>query len=332
LYRLLASLAVMPLLIVVVFEIGRRSSAYVSAESESSMESRLGLKLERTGRDWRLSWNPDARIILQAKKGHLLITDGASRKSLDLDSSDLRGGTLMYAPLTSDVVFRLEVHKGDSAATVSESVRIAGSLIAPPGTQVLSPASGDHRTDSRWVIDDAGAQPDVLTPVADRLLPVKVPRSLQTGPSRILSNVGPPETKATPPVKLEEADLSHSTPTPPVQSAQASRLDPVLSELFSAESPARDLVRPTDNFEPAQLIVRSEPVYPPAAKQLNFSGAVELHFRITAEGTVYAITVVKGNALLAKAAVDAVQMWRYKPARLNGASVGTVGTAVLDFK
>jgi outer membrane biosynthesis protein TonB len=41
---------------------------------------------------------------------------------------------------------------------------------------------------------------------------------------------------------------------------------------------------------------------------------------------------VKGNPFLAKAAVDAVKTWRYKPTRLNGTAVETQATVVIVFK
>ena len=100
----------------------------------------MGLKIEPIGSDWQLRWNPDAPVIAKATKAHLLITDGGLQKFLDLDSSDLRSGTLIYTPLTNDVVLRFEVDRPDSADTVSESVRIEG----PPSSFPASPPSATN--------------------------------------------------------------------------------------------------------------------------------------------------------------------------------------------
>ncbi len=105
-------------------------------QAELSKDSSLGLRFEREGSDLRLSWNSDSPALLRASEGRLLITDGNLRKTIDLDASDLRGGTIVYSPLTDDVVFRLEVGANDSPKPLSESVRIVGGL----PTATLAPA------------------------------------------------------------------------------------------------------------------------------------------------------------------------------------------------
>ena len=88
----------------------------------------------------------------------------------------------------------------------------------------------------------------------------------------------------------------------------------------------------TAKLEPAELISGRDPVYPSIAKSSRISGSVEIHFRISAEGTVSGATVVKGSPLLAQAALQALQSRRYKPAHLNGSPVESEATMVFDFK
>jgi protein TonB len=84
-------------------------------------------------------------------------------------------------------------------------------------------------------------------------------------------------------------------------------------------------------LEPAQLIDRKNPIYPAVERTVHVSGSVQVRFHIGSDGRVSDVTVVSGNAILAKAAVDAVQGWRYKPATLNGTPIETEGSAVLAF-
>jgi len=84
--------------------------------------------------------------------------------------------------------------------------------------------------------------------------------------------------------------------------------------------------------DPAQLIERKAPVYPAAAQQNHISGSVELSFHIGADGRVNHLNVVKGNPLLARAAVEAVQLWHYKPARVNGIPVESESSIVIVFQ
>jgi TonB family protein len=85
-------------------------------------------------------------------------------------------------------------------------------------------------------------------------------------------------------------------------------------------------------FEDAQLVTQRAPVYPPAARAAGFSGSVELRFTITAQGNVRDVHVVKGNNLLAHAAAEAVQTWRYRPARRDGIPVDAETSTVFVFK
>jgi protein TonB len=85
-------------------------------------------------------------------------------------------------------------------------------------------------------------------------------------------------------------------------------------------------------FDAAQLIEQRNPAYPTLARGVGLSGSVELHFIIGTNGHVRDVTVVKGSILLARAAVEAVQTWHYKPARRDGIPVETESSMVFVFK
>ncbi len=71
----------------------------------------------------------------------------------------------------------------------------------------------------------------------------------------------------------------------------------------------------------ALLVHRVQPEYPRIAQVMRLSGTVELQARIGADGTVQELEVVSGNPILARAAIEAVQQWRYEPTRLDGQPV-----------
>jgi len=71
----------------------------------------------------------------------------------------------------------------------------------------------------------------------------------------------------------------------------------------------------------ALLIHRVQPDYPDLAKAMHLSGTVELQARIGTDGSVQALEVVSGNPILARAALEAVEQWRYQPTRLSGQPV-----------
>jgi periplasmic protein TonB len=75
------------------------------------------------------------------------------------------------------------------------------------------------------------------------------------------------------------------------------------------------------HLEPAMLIQRVEPIYPPLARQTRREGQVELHAIISTDGTIQSLQVVKGDPLFLRSATDAVRQWRYRATVLNGQPV-----------
>jgi TonB family protein len=75
------------------------------------------------------------------------------------------------------------------------------------------------------------------------------------------------------------------------------------------------------HIDPAMLIERVEPAYPPLARQIRRDGRVELHAIISTDGTVEQLEIVSGDALFYQSALDAVRRWRYRATKLNGQAV-----------
>jgi protein TonB len=82
--------------------------------------------------------------------------------------------------------------------------------------------------------------------------------------------------------------------------------------------PAAARIRQGGSVQAALLINKVQPVYPPLARQTRISGTVRLHALISKTGSVESLEVLSGHPLLVRAAMDAVQQWRYKPTLLNG--------------
>jgi protein TonB len=66
-----------------------------------------------------------------------------------------------------------------------------------------------------------------------------------------------------------------------------------------------------------------KPRYPESARRRGIEGTVLLQMRITAQGRVEAVKVVRsaGYPELDESAIEAVRRWRFEPARRNGAPV-----------
>jgi periplasmic protein TonB len=84
-------------------------------------------------------------------------------------------------------------------------------------------------------------------------------------------------------------------------------------------------------MEPPRKIVDVSPEYPALARSAHAYGVVILEAVIDAQGAVTSVRVLRSIPLLDQAAVEAVQQWRFTPARLNNEPVPVVMTVTVNF-
>jgi TonB family protein len=106
------------------------------------------------------------------------------------------------------------------------------------------------------------------------------------------------------------------------------------SEPFIANnhaSPAR--LNIGGDVQAAHLEKQVRPAYPLAAKQARIQGSVLLHALIGEDGALKALSVLNSDidTDLAKAAVEAVSQWVYRPTLLNGQPVEVVTNITVNF-
>ena len=99
------------------------------------------------------------------------------------------------------------------------------------------------------------------------------------------------------------------------------RLQPVPTRVRVAEAAAK-----------RYIVHRVAPVYPDKALAACVQGSVAVWVEIAKDGSVTRVTLDQGPDLLARAAIDAVRQWRYRPYLLNGRAVEMVTRATLRFK
>lgn len=81
-----------------------------------------------------------------------------------------------------------------------------------------------------------------------------------------------------------------------------------------------------------QLLNRVEPVYPHIAAISGIQGQVKLHAIIGRDGRIQSLSAVSGHPLLLRAALEAVEQWRYRPYVLNGEAVEVETLITVNFK
>lgn len=77
---------------------------------------------------------------------------------------------------------------------------------------------------------------------------------------------------------------------------------------------------------------RVDPDYPEAARPAQLQGVILLDVVVGADGSVLDMHAVNGPEVLAQAAMDALQWWRFEPYRVDGQPVVVETTVAVEFK
>jgi len=161
--------------------------------------SPLALRVERTGGELLLNWNRDSDVIRNASHAVLSIADGPQHENVEMDLAQLRNGSIVYSPVTADVVFRMEVSGKDNAKITSESVRVlrtrpspmddgqpgkpspTGTIPAANGTGNGAPnggANGANNGANNGAINGAASGPAAKPALTNPALPGEIPGAL----------------------------------------------------------------------------------------------------------------------------------------------------------
>ena len=81
-----------------------------------------------------------------------------------------------------------------------------------------------------------------------------------------------------------------------------------------------------------RLVNAIVPDYPDVARMAGIEGEVTLRIFVGRDGTIRGIAPLSGPPVLARAAMRAVEHWRYAPALVEGHPVGVVSTVTLAFR
>ena len=86
-----------------------------------------------------------------------------------------------------------------------------------------------------------------------------------------------------------------------------------------------------DDFQ-KRLVNSPKPSYPALAQRAGLQGFVKLQVRVKRDGSVEVQKLLEGEPALADAAINAVKLWRAKPALMNGKPVEVISTVTFNFQ
>ena len=292
--------------------------------------STMALRVERSAGELLLTWNRDSDAIRGATHAMLSIADGERHENVDLDLAQLRNGSIVYSPSSSDIVFQLAVTGKNSAQTQSESVRVLRTrpspMPEPPSSSPSKPVSPRMAGPNvppppPATVEEFGEQarsgeplrpfqPDSL---ASRLRQQR-PTDLPDAPGL---NAGGPQFQTVP---LPVNPAAPVPPPPPPPTAPVTAPPPVPSQ-----------PKVGGQVREAQILTQTSPDYPLAARQARVQGSVVISAVVGADGHIKSAKAISGPPLLQNPATAAVKQWTYKPATLNGIPVESETRIELNF-
>jgi hypothetical protein len=253
----------------------------------------LAVKVEIEKNQIRIGWDRNSPVIAAARRGSLIIQDGASTRNLDLDGYLLRTGSLVYSTPAPDVTVRLEVDSPERI--VSESVRAVRS---PQG----SPSAGSSDAQAA-----AGAE-------------TKPPSELSTAiaDANDIAREGGQSRRSRPGVDLpkDRNSLPGAAKAGTGAGAEEGRFPIVLARADTAED-AYVGPRPLQRVDPEPSFSLHPFIVPEV--QINVRVSIDKSGHV-----VRAESLSRGNALmehLSKIAVQAARQWTFVPARREDQSV-----------
>jgi len=130
-------------------------------------------------------------------------------------------------------------------------------------------------------------------------------------------------------LKIKEVSVEPNQ-TVPLNTMVIRQADSTALPVADTESPR---VRMGGNALSSLLVQQVKPIYPPAAKAARIQGVVVLAAVIGRDGTLQTLRVVDpdANPDLAKAAVEAVSKWRYKPSAVDGVPAEVLTNITVNF-
>lgn len=165
--------------------------------------------------------------------------------------------------------------------------------------------------------------------VPDDILPVQVIELIQTPPPPAATPEPPAPAKATA-APASRRVAAAPTPAPSQPTAIADATPSAATPVAAPPQPAPAAVDPDLEPRPTET---PRPPYPPVARKRGWQGVVTLLVQVAEDGRPLEVTIKKssGHSMLDDAARDAMQSWRFAPARQGGRTVAAAVEVPVRF-
>jgi TonB family protein len=211
-----------------------------------------------------------------------------------------------------------------SSSTTASAPQSTGSAKASVVSQTI-PGAGSGQTHQ----SKANAGADSSQPAASDVAENEV---------AIASGVSEPIVvrKSAPEAPRGKVSPTIEAPVPSITAIAASgdggSLPNLLGNQSKAPAPVLQTLSISQGVSQGLAIKKTQPLYPPSALRMRIEGPVQLLATISKKGDISAVKILSGDPSLARAAVDAVKQWKYKPYMLDGSPVEIQTQITVNFK
>jgi periplasmic protein TonB len=228
--------------------------------------------------------------------------------------------------------------KGSEANGGQTQANSGGNNLTDPNQPSTSP-SGQAQSGDSQVKDPALTSVGEVPGNAAGVVPSPAPQALP------VQQTAPVPQASAPQLQPVAAPVQNSAPRPTPNPGSPAGIPSSLKSQIASMTPDSSGAKPVEaamsSIEPVNLPESAawellaqpvDPVYPAAAKASGQRGSVVLQVLIGRDGAVQDAKFLQGSLVFARAAIDAVKQWRFKPYSLNGRVVSVQSVITLNFK
>ena len=216
-------------------------------------------------------------------------------------------------PVTAPAAIPQVAPKEPSAAASSASIPAASP--ASSSSQPLTADTARTRAENAPSHSKSSSEAELPKPSPSSGATKAAPTHTEPQPI-VLKNGG-----AKPAEKSAASDAQAPSLTGIAPASNGATLPNLIDNSTKAPTPVLQTLSVSQGVSQGLLVKKVQPTYPPNALRLRLEGAVQLLATISKNGDISAVKILSGEPQLARAAVDAVKQWKYKPYLLNGSPV-----------
>jgi protein TonB len=263
-------------------------------------------------------WKMPSSSLLQQARAYL------SQHAAPATSQIAKPAASSPAATTPAVTISTTAAQPSTAATVTpqnpnQSLTAPGAVTQKPSPVALSPSAPTFNP----------KKPAVPATSFDPPTPPGVVKTIAEG--TVFVNTQTPRPAPPKPATVESVEPA----SPDAFSADSHSSDQAISGLMNMPStvpqPGPQTLKISQGVSQGLLVTKVAPVYPARAMQTHVQGAVQMLATISKDGDITGMKLLSGEPILAKAAMDAVKQWKYKPYLLNGQPMAIQTQITVNF-